>query len=307
MKWKNVINITLLELLTTVRSTVAFAITLIMPFLMVLLMGNVMKDTFEAAEKEVIHNNLKLSSNTQMILTDVIQEFDTTLDEKAISNAITEANNHYGNFIEESIPKHSSPSNLTSYQFFSASMLVFFLLTSGMGLGCSLIDDRNNKTFKRIHSFSVKKNEYLMGKIIGNGLVGVFQGISIILITRFVFGVNWSKQYLGISIIVLLLILISSGIGIIFSKVLKTSGALTATLTIIFWFMAFISGGFTAIPISKFASRLTINHWAFNSLTTLITGGELKDIISHLIVLISMALILWIIGLALYNRRSSHE
>lgn len=379
MNWKNIFNITLLELLTTVRSTVAFALTLIMPFLMVFIMGTVMKPTFEAAENktekfsvlyvnkdegpvgtafdtfirhhgseflEVIEipeenmeefliseeypaaiivpenlsslmtqnetseiqiigsgkhpieentieafvNNFILWTNTQITLTDVIQEFDATLHETATANALVEIFSQYGNdFIEERVPEGFALHNLTSFQFFSASMLVFFLLTSGMGIGCSLIDDRNNKTFKRIHSFPVEKREYLMGKIIGNGIIAIFQAISIIIITHLVFGVYWGKQFLAISIIVLLVIFISSAIGIIFSKVMHSSGSLTAALTIIFWFMAFISGGFTGSPILGFASRFTINHWAFNSLTTLMTGGELKDIIDSLIVLFSMA------------------
>lgn len=397
MNQKNILNITTLELLTSFRCTVALAINLIMPILMVFIMGNVMKPIFEVTENgidrfsilyqnkdngnlgtafdsfvrhegnsflnvvempeekieealasgeypaaiivpenfsslstqgktteiqiigsgkypieestlEAFINNFSLWTNTQILLNNVIHEQNKSIDQTDTTKVFNEVFNDFGNsFVNEQVPNDSIQHPINSFQFFSASMLVFFLLSSGMGIGSSLVDDRNNKTYKRIFSFQVKKSEYLLGKIIGNSVIAIFQSVSIILVTNLVFDVDWGQQFFEIVIIVLLIIFIASAIGIIFSNLLRSSGALTSVLIILFWFMAFISGGFTGSPILESASKFTINHWAFNSLTTLMTGGNFKDIIGSLIVLLSIALVLWTIGLVSYNRRASYE
>lgn len=268
-------------------------------------MGNVMKDMFNTMENNM-EDSYILPAHTQRILTEVLQEHDNTIKESTISHTLQEVDQH-GFIIEERIHEGANHNHLTSFQFFSASMFVFFALTSGMGIGSSLIDDRKNKTLKRIHAFPVKKSEYLLGKIIGNGIIAILQAISIIFITHVVFDVHWGNQYLGITLILFLLLFIAYGLGIILSMMMHSSGALTATLTIILWFMAFVSGGFTGYPILGFVSKLTVNHWAFDSLATLMAGGKLQDIILHFVVLFGVAMVLWSISLALYDRRASHE
>ncbi|WP_157949999.1 ABC transporter permease [Vallitalea okinawensis] len=253
-------------------------------------------------------NNFSLWTNTPLLFNDVIQEQNSNKSQSDTTKAFNEVFDDFGNsFIKEEVSINSIQQPINSFQFFAASMLVFFLLTSSMGIGCSLVDDRKNKTYKRIFSFQVKKSEYLLGKIIGNSFIAILQAISIILVTYFVFDVAWGQQYFGITILVLLIIFIASAIGILFSNLVRSSGALTTVLIIIFWFMAFVSGGFTGSPILESASKFTINHWAFNAFTSLMIGGELKDITGSLMVLICLALVLWTLGLVSYNRRASYE
>jgi ABC-2 type transport system permease protein len=198
-------------------------------------------------------------------------------------------------------------SNITSYQYFASSMLVFFLLTSGMSIGTALIDDRTSKIHKRINAYPIKEKEYLLGKIVGSSTIGVIQAVLVIAVTTFVFGVDWGGKPVEVALIVTLLIFISSAVGILFSNFIKSSGALTASMTVVLWFMAFLSGGFTGTPISEAVSSLTINHWAFQSFTSVMTGGGFLDITIELAVLLIIAIMLWSIALMIYKRRVTNE
>lgn len=198
-------------------------------------------------------------------------------------------------------------SNITSYQYFASSMLVFFLLTSGMSIGTALTDDRSIKIHKRINAYPIREKEYLIGKIVGSGTIGVIQAILVIAVTTLVFGVDWGGKPMEITMIIALVIFISSAIGILFSSFIKSSGALTASMTVVLWFMAFLSGGFTGAPISDTVSNLTINHWAFQSITTVMTGGEFSNIQRELAVLLIIATLLWGAALTIYKRRVTNE
>ncbi len=223
----------------------------------------------------------------------------------SMSNDITQ-NWQGGQYITEKMPD-TIFSNLNSYQYFASSMLVFFLLISGMSIGTSLTDDRTNKIYKRINAYPIKDKEYLTGKIVGSGTIGVIQAVLVIVVTTFVFGVDWGGKPLEIALIVAIIIFASSAIGILFSSFIKSSGGLTASMTVVLWFMAFLSGGFTGAPISEAVSNLTINHWAFQSITSIMTGGGFLDIQRELAVLLIIATVLWGAALTIYKRRVTNE
>lgn len=196
---------------------------------------------------------------------------------------------------------------LSSFQFFAASMLVFFLLTTGMGVGTSIINERLDKTFMRIHTFPIGHHQYLLSKVLGNAVIGLLQAFSIMIFSSLAFEVHWGDHLLGIGVIILLVIFISSAISVLFSSFLNSTKALTGGLSVVFWFMTFISGGFTTFPVLGGAENFTVNKWAFDALAQLMAGGDMKMIGDSLWILLGTALILWTSGVYLYNRRVSHE
>jgi ABC-2 type transport system permease protein len=196
---------------------------------------------------------------------------------------------------------------LTSFQFFAVSMLIFFLLTIGMGLGMNIISDRTDRIFLRIGSYPVTQNQYLMGKTLGNSVTGILQALFIIVFTTYAFRINWGTEYLGLGIVILAVLFTSSGIAVIASSILNSEKALSAGLTVFFWMLTFVSGGFTAIPIFEPLAKFTVNRWAFESITALMMGQGLANITGYLIPLVGLSLVFWMIGVSLYQRRAFHE
>ncbi len=211
--------------------------------------------------------------------------------------------------IQTTVTVHELNDTLTinSFQFFGASMLIFFLLTSSMGLGMEITNDRNNKIFTRISSYPVSKNQYLLGKTLGNSIISILQAISVIVLTHILFKVNWGSDYVGLALVVLAVIFISSGISVIFSSMFKSSKTLSTVLIVFYWMLTFISGAFTPIPAFEDISKFILNKWAFESITSFMRGNPLIESIHYIALLIGLGVILWLLGVYLYRRRGSNE
>lgn len=359
MNWRNVIGIGFWDLRLTLRGRVSMALVILMPVLMVLLMGNVMKPYFEMGQEDIPHFKVAYRDMGWGIhgeaLKAFLQEagdgyFDLVevrgdVEDRVLSGDVPAAILVLQNFpthveeglrgeiqiigsgkhpVEEGLlrklvatyagietgeegEKDLSPTGLTSFQFFSASMMAFFLLTSGMGIGSTLIDERNNGILDRIRAHPVRRKEYLLGKIMGNGIIGFTQGLIMILVTTLAFDVHWGGRPLALGLIILLLTFISCALGILFSTLMSSSGALTAAMTILLWFMSFVSGGFTGEPVLGAVGRFTVNHYAFEGIAALMRGGGISEVAGNMGILGLIALVLWVVGLIGFHRRFSYE
>jgi ABC-2 type transport system permease protein len=216
--------------------------------------------------------------------------------------------NKYGtDFVNTKEIEKSKSAKLGSFQYFSVSMLIFFLLTSGMGLGIGIVDDKSEKLYSRISSYPVKSSQYLLGKALGNGVIGIFQAATIIIFTSLVFKVNWGNNYPGLALVVLTVLFSSSGMAVILSNFINSSKALSTALIVIYWCITFVSGAFAPIPAFEPAGRFTLNKWAFEAIASFMAGRGFGYAANYLMLLTGLCLVLWMIGIMLYRRRASNE
>ncbi|HEX3015960.1 MAG TPA: ABC transporter permease [Desulfobacteria bacterium] len=248
----------------------------------------------------------------------LIESFVSTYNtETGIAHALQTANNSAGKSV--SPPQQAGGQNfvrlteigltakLSSYQYFAASMLVFFLLTTGMGIGVTLINERQEIIFQRILAFPVTRIQYLLSKVASNIILAGLQAATIILFTHFAFKVDWGTSLPGLILTIGSVVAVSAAIGIVFSNLVNSTKALTTALTLLFWFMTFISGGFTGKSMLARAGDFTVNKWAFTALANVMLGKGTGEIIGFLIPLFVAALVLWLIGIITYHRRVAYE
>gem|GEM_PF-2772703 len=266
------------------------------------------KDEIKAYVVNSLVNSFVNFTNTQMgILKSYSHNFpqgNTTEETKKL----LQIQSSYGNTF--TIPKLNLMSpikKLSSYQYFTASMLLFFIMMSGISIGNNIIKERSDKTYTRINSFPVKKSEYLLGQLICNITTSIFQALSIVLFSALLFGVSFGNNYMGIAITLLLIILLSSSLGVLFSSIVNSEKALSTGLCLILWFIAFMSGGFTPVPSLEPIGKLTFYSWSFHALASFMTGGTFKAVTFELTSLVVLIIILWTATLALFNWRSQNE
>lgn len=197
--------------------------------------------------------------------------------------------------------------DISSFQYFTLSMLLFFMLAVGVGVGGGILDDRTNRIYSRISSYPIKDSEYLMGKILSNLMLTLLQAIIVIVFTTFVFKVDWGTNFLGLGITMILMMLISSSIGLVFSSLVSSSKAINSVMIIVIWMITFMSGGFVPVPALEPIAKFTFYKWGFDSLANFMTGGNISDVSNNLILLLITVIILWTAGLYLYRRRVCHE
>lgn len=248
----------------------------------------------------------KDTTNVGINIENVIKSYDLNTHEAA-SIQVDLLRKYGASFVNTRSIGKQEPIKIGSFQYFSVSMLVFFLLTSGMGLGIGILDDRSDRIYSRINSYPVSNNQYLLGKALGNGIIGIFQATIVIIFTSLVFKVNWGNNYLGLAIVVIAVLFSSSGLAVILSNLLNSSKALSTALIVIYWSITFVSGAFAPIPAFEPIGRLTLNKWAFEATTGFMAGKSFGNVANYLLMLISLCLILWMIGIMLYRRRAANE
>lgn len=251
-------------------------------------------------------DSFKDEINTSITIETAVREYD--LNAQEVSKILAGMTGNLGNsFVSTRELGSSESTKLGSFQYYSVSMLIFFLLTSGMGLGMGIVNDRTEKLYSRISSYPVTRSQYLLGKALGNGIIGILQAAIIIAFTSLVFKVNWGNNYLGIGIVVIAVLFSSSGLAVILSSRLNSSKALSTALIIIYWAITFISGAFAPVPVFEGIGRFTLNKWAFEAITSFMAGKGVTAAAGYLAMLLSLCLILWLIGIMLYKRRASYE
>lgn len=264
------------------------------------------KDMIKNSVVESFLGSFKDSLNEGMGTEKVIKSYG--IENLNTANIQSDVANKYGtDFINTKEIEKSEPAKLGSFQYFSVSMLIFFLLTSGMGLGIGIADDRLNRLYSRISAYPVKNSQYLLGKALGNGIIGIFQAATVIIFTSLVFKVNWGNNYPGLVLVVLTVLFSSSGMAVILSNFINTSKALSTALIVIYWCITFVSGAFAPIPAFEPAGRFTLNKWAFEAITSFMAGRGFGYSANYLMMLTGLCLVLWIIGIMLYRRRASYE
>jgi ABC-2 type transport system permease protein len=264
------------------------------------------KNMIRSSVVESFLRGFRDATNAGINIESVIKSYDFNTNEAA-SIQVGLIDKYGTSFVNLRTINNQEATNLGSFQYFSVSMLIFFLLTSGMGLGIGIIDDRTDRLYSRICSYSVTNNQYLLGKALGNGVIGIFQAAIIIIFTSLAFKVNWGNNYPGLAIVVIAVLFSSSGLAVILSNLLNSSKALSTALIVIYWSITFVSGSFVPIPAFEPAGRFTLNKWAFEVITGFMAGKGFRSVANYLLMLISLCLILWLIGIMLYRRRAANE
>lgn len=195
----------------------------------------------------------------------------------------------------------------TSYsasQYYAASMLAMFMLYAGMTTSNSLFSERDKKTLTRLQAAPVGNGVIFAGKIAGNSLLAFMQALIIVLMTYWLYGVNWGAHPWLIVLICVLITISSMMIGVIVALVSKSAASANALMQGIIIAMTFISGGFTPIAID-FVQRIgefTVNHWALQSFLRMMLDASMSEIMQNILMLGVVSAVLLAIAAVIYGK-----
>ncbi|MEK4438335.1 ABC transporter permease [Paenibacillus sp. FSL K6-2862] len=195
----------------------------------------------------------------------------------------------------------------TSYsasQYYAASMLAMFMLYAGMTTSNSLFSERDKKTLTRLQAAPVGNGVIFAGKIAGNSLLAFMQALIIVLMTYWLYGVNWGTHPWLIVLICVLITISSMMIGVIVALVSKSAASASALMQGIIIAMTFISGGFTPIAID-FVQRIgefTVNHWALQSFLRMMLNASMSEIMHNILMLGVVSAVLLAIAAVIYGK-----
>ncbi|KQY92010.1 hypothetical protein ASD24_22115 [Paenibacillus sp. Root52] len=189
-------------------------------------------------------------------------------------------------------------------QYYAASMLAMFMLYSGMTTINSLFSEKDKKTLIRLQAAPVGNGIIFAGKIAGNSLLAFLQAIIIIVMTYWLYGVNWGSHPWLIILICVLITIASMTIGIIVALVSKNATSASGMMQAIIIAMTFISGGFTPIAVDLVhrISEFTVNHWALQSFLRMMLDSPVSDIVHNIVMLGVVCAVLILIAGVIYRK-----
>jgi ABC-2 type transport system permease protein len=197
----------------------------------------------------------------------------------------------------------------SAVQYYSTSMLIMFLLFSGMSMSISLLQERETHTLARLHSLPLSFNQILLGKLLGNMLISLVQAVIIVCFTAWVYKVDWGNHLLLVFIVCVLTIIASMCIGILLATIVKSSKSVNTLHSSIITAMTFLSGGmipYLGETLEKLG-HFTVNYWAYKSLLRLMSDSSLSDLYPYFSVLSFICLGLLLFTLLRYRRASLYE
>ncbi|UHA74850.1 ABC transporter permease [Paenibacillus sp. 481] len=186
--------------------------------------------------------------------------------------------------------KLNTDRNVSAMQYYSASMIVMFVLYAGMQLALSISMDYGQRTLQRMITAPNSIYVVLVGKVLGQLLLVAMQAAFIMVATTLLFGVDWGSSWFISFVICLLVAMISLGIGLIVCIFMKSEKAIQGLFQFIIATMMALSGGFIPIPkLQDAIGAFLVPDWAMQGILESMMGATFQDITTPLLVLGTLA------------------
>jgi ABC-2 type transport system permease protein len=171
---------------------------------------------------------------------------------------------------------HQAGKDYSAIQYYSAKMLIMFLLYAGMNAAISLVQEKEDRTLQRLNSTPTRPISILLGKILGHSVISIFQAIIIVSFTWLVYDVHWGESLIKLAVLCLLTILASMCLAMLVAFLLSSFKAVMAVFQTLIICMTFVSGGFSPDvgPFIQQLSQYTISQWASDGILKLMLGAS---------------------------------
>ncbi|MGB1287574.1 MAG: ABC transporter permease, partial [Aggregatilineales bacterium] len=202
-------------------------------------------------------------------------------------------------------------SNLSSFSWLmvvtGSAQAVFFALFSGQFGIISIVEERRAGTLQRMLASPTSRTTILAGKLLGTLITVIFQ-VSLILIAlmliasimegqlQFIWGTNLPL----IAVTVIAVGLAVCGLGVLVSGLARTPEQVNTIGTVTNMILG-LAGGAFGFSVGAPISFISLIYWGTDAFQKLAAGQG--DIVLNLIVLLLQALVFFIIGSWLFERR----
>jgi ABC-2 type transport system permease protein len=187
---------------------------------------------------------------------------------------------------------------------YTAGMLVFFIFDSAMFHAAIFRDDRRRGIFARMSTSPNRGSVILAGEISGRAILGIAQGLIIVLAGALLFGLDWGNP-LGVTATIIAFTFMATGAGILVGvigtarTVAETESATAGLIAV----LGLIGGCFWPLVIVpdwlRVVAHASPHAWANDNFDTLLaTSGGLAQIWVSLAILFALAALLFAIAVA---------
>jgi ABC-2 type transport system permease protein len=223
----------------------------------------------------------------QILLTTIYGEFETAPQSVQIGN-----------------PAEIMSEHLTTFDLMVPGLYAFAAIFSILIVAEGFVDQRSSGLLRRIQLTPTSSTEVIVSSFISNMITAVLQ-VAILFGTTLIMGFTPQTDIVGVFfafILVILLTLCSVGFGLIAASIAKNPGGATG-ISFIFILPQMFFGTF--VPGSSDIGQLVPSYYVTDALTSILLRGAAitsDTIIYDLIVMIGFAIIVIILGIAIFAK-----
>lgn len=151
----------------------------------------------------------------------------------------------------------------------TAGTAVMMLLFSVVGIGMSLLDEKQEGTLKRLLYTPIKPVRILFGKMISANVISIFQLLIMFIYTSLVFGLELKNHWPGLLLTIIATAFACSAFGVLLAAFAKTRQQVQGLSTLIVLVMSAIGGSMIPIffmpALMQKVAVLSVNYWSIQS------------------------------------------
>ncbi len=187
-----------------------------------------------------------------------------------------------------------------------AGMMVFYTFFTGAASAQSILREEEEGTLSRLFTTPTSQSAILGGKFISIFAVLVVQVLTLLLVSTFLFGIDWGEP-LPVTLAALGLIVVAASFGIFVTSLLKDTqqtgivygGVMTVAGMV---GMSSVFTGGASGPMDA-VSLVVPQGWCVRAWRLLLEGGGLRDVLPTVAVMLAMGVGFFLFGVFKFRKR----
>lgn len=204
--------------------------------------------------------------------------------------------------------KGTVPGNPNYFEFMAPGMMMMVVMFSVMtGLPRAISHEKEAGTFDGILAAPTSRFSVILGKTIAQSVRGIIQGVVVLILAIFLFGVTINGPVLLVVFLLLLGIFSFIGLGIAITSAARDEETASTFMMVLQFPMLFLSGVFFPIQqmpwyMQYIAKALPLTYATQAMRKVVVLGAGLGDILTEVAVLLVFGIVLLVIAIPLFKK-----
>lgn len=200
---------------------------------------------------------------------------------------------------EKKVPDERVKKDIQKQRTAMGMLTMFIVISASTGMGL-ILEDKKWKTFMRIFCAPLKGYEVVLGNLLANTILGVFQISLFLLITKYILKIDWLTSLGNVFVILFMFLLTSIGLGIGLAGLIQDNQKYSIINSMVGVFTCFLGGSFIPVELmNQFLQKVSFfipQKWLMEAYGKLIDGATLADIQINLLILLLFGAVFFTFG-----------
>ena len=190
-----------------------------------------------------------------------------------------------------------------------AGMMVFYVFFTGAAAAQSILLEEEAGTLPRLFTTPTPQSTILGGKFISSFLLLTVQVLALVIVTSWLFGINWGGP-LPVALVVVGLVVVAASFGIFVTSFLRDTrqggiiyGGVMTVMGMVGMLTVFTAANPAGSEAFETASLFVPQGWAVRGWRLLLEGGAVGDVLLAVAVMLAAGVLFFAVGVLRFRKR----